>query len=270
MLRACIEGIVERAERWLGGKRKDMRAFLDELFKDDLHAKRVDALAGATLGVMTSVAGGGDDRSVAGAGSRSGDHACDQEGGRARKLRDARLTAGCHRVSAVVCVPAKGMQEPWCLAVSDAEAPTAMLVNHCARRWGIEPNFRDTKDLRFGVGLGAARIGEPPELVEGAPQPSAAHQRLCHHPAHHARRRRRGTRHGPAAQVQYRENPHPFPLPPRLHALRIDPNHARTQAHTPHATLRHNHNSVQIVQRPRLIPLRPVRQLVVAERVPWV
>src|SRR5271166_4878166 len=27
--------------------------------------------------------------------------------------------------------------------------------------WGIEPSFRDTKDLRFGMGLGATRIGEP-------------------------------------------------------------------------------------------------------------
>jgi hypothetical protein len=27
--------------------------------------------------------------------------------------------------------------------------------------WGIEPNFRDTKDPRFGTGLAATRIGEP-------------------------------------------------------------------------------------------------------------
>jgi len=53
------------------------------------------------------------------------------------------------------------MKEPWCLAASEAEAPTAMLVNHYAKRWTIEPNFRDTKDLRFGMGLGATRIGEP-------------------------------------------------------------------------------------------------------------
>ena len=36
-----------------------------------------------------------------------------------------------------------------------------MQVNHYAKRWTIEPNFRDTKDLRFGMGLGATRIGEP-------------------------------------------------------------------------------------------------------------
>jgi hypothetical protein len=33
---------------------QDTRKFLDDLFKDDLHAKRVDSLANATLGVMTS------------------------------------------------------------------------------------------------------------------------------------------------------------------------------------------------------------------------
>ena len=82
--------------------------------------------------------------------------------GRARKLREARVTAAQgHPVGAVVCVHAKAMKEPWCLAASDAEASTAMLVNHYAKRWTIEPNFRDTKDLHFGMGLDATRIGEP-------------------------------------------------------------------------------------------------------------
>jgi hypothetical protein len=53
------------------------------------------------------------------------------------------------------------MKEPWCLAASNAEAPTAMLVNHYAKRWTMESNFRDTKDLRFGMGLSATRIAEP-------------------------------------------------------------------------------------------------------------
>ena len=83
------------------------------------------------------------------------------KGGRARKLRDARVTAQGRQVGAVVCVHAKGMKEPWCLAASDPEATAAVLVNHYAKRWTIEPAFRDTKDLRFGMGLSAARIGEP-------------------------------------------------------------------------------------------------------------
>ena len=83
------------------------------------------------------------------------------KGGRARKLRDARVTAQGRQVGAVVCVHAKEMKEPWCLAASDREAPAAVLVNHYARRWTIEPQFRDTKDLRFGMGLSATRVGDP-------------------------------------------------------------------------------------------------------------
>lgn len=30
-----------------------------------------------------------------------------------------------------------------------------------AKRWTIEPRFPDTKDLRFGMGLGSVRIGDP-------------------------------------------------------------------------------------------------------------
>jgi hypothetical protein len=83
------------------------------------------------------------------------------KGGRARKLRDARVTAKGQQVGAVVCVHAKGMKEPWCLATSEREATAATLVNHYARRWTIEPQFRDTKDLQFGMGLSSTRIGEP-------------------------------------------------------------------------------------------------------------
>ena len=36
-----------------GGRLKDIRAFIDRLYARDLHAKRVDSLAAATLGVMT-------------------------------------------------------------------------------------------------------------------------------------------------------------------------------------------------------------------------
>jgi hypothetical protein len=83
------------------------------------------------------------------------------KGGRARKLRDAGVTAKGQQVGAVICVRAKGMKEPWCLAASQREATAATLVNHYARRWTIEPQFRDTKALQFGMGLSSTRIGEP-------------------------------------------------------------------------------------------------------------
>jgi hypothetical protein len=82
-------------------------------------------------------------------------------GGRARKLRDAEVTAAGHRVGAVVCVHAKGMKDAWCLATSNAEMTAREITNYYAKRWTIEPGFRDTKDLRFGMGLGVVRIADP-------------------------------------------------------------------------------------------------------------
>jgi hypothetical protein len=83
------------------------------------------------------------------------------KGGRARKLRAAEVTAGRHKVGAVVCVHARHMKAAWCLAASNAEATAREITNHYARRWTIEPGFRDTKDLRFGMGLGVLRIADP-------------------------------------------------------------------------------------------------------------
>ena len=59
--------------------------------------------------------------------------------GRARKLRGARVTAShAFQVGAVVCVHARDMKEPWCLAASDAEAPAGTLIKQYARRWTID------------------------------------------------------------------------------------------------------------------------------------
>lgn len=82
--------------------------------------------------------------------------------GRARKLRAARVTAShAQQVGAVVCVHARDMKEPWCLAASDDAAPAGTLIKQYSRRWTIEPSFRDTKDLRFGMGMAELRIAEP-------------------------------------------------------------------------------------------------------------
>jgi hypothetical protein len=81
--------------------------------------------------------------------------------GRARKLSNARITRARKPVPAVVCVHAKGMKEPWCLVTSKAEAKAAEIKNLYSRRWTVEPTFRDTKDLRFGMGLKSVRVSEP-------------------------------------------------------------------------------------------------------------
>jgi len=79
--------------------------------------------------------------------------------GRARTMRHANVTAShLYQVGTVVCVHDKGMKEPWCLAASDPQAQTRTLVNHYAKRWAIEPSFRDTKDIRFGMGMSSVRL----------------------------------------------------------------------------------------------------------------
>jgi hypothetical protein len=85
--------------------------------------------------------------------------AAEGQGGRARKLPDA-TEAQCP-VGAVVCVHAKAMKEAWCLAASNAAAPSRQIIDLYSKRWGVEPSFRDTKDLRFGMGLASVRISDP-------------------------------------------------------------------------------------------------------------
>jgi len=83
------------------------------------------------------------------------------QGGRARMLREAAVTGEQYPVATVVCVQAKGMKEPWCLVASDPKAKARELINHYAKRWTIEPSFRDTKDLRFGMGMSATHTKRP-------------------------------------------------------------------------------------------------------------
>lgn len=82
-------------------------------------------------------------------------------GGRATTLRAAAVTEDKFVVPTVVCVQAKGMKEPWCLASSDGTAKGTDLVKLYAKRWSIETSFRDTKDLHFGMGLSWTHIGRP-------------------------------------------------------------------------------------------------------------
>ncbi len=82
-------------------------------------------------------------------------------GGRARVLRGATVTAAGCPVATVVCVQAKDMKQPWCLAASVTNETARALINLYAKRWGIEGAFRDTKDLRFGMGMGAMHVSTP-------------------------------------------------------------------------------------------------------------
>ena len=82
-------------------------------------------------------------------------------GGRARKLTGAKLTREGFEVGACVCVHAKGMKEAWHLAASDRAKSAREIIDLYAKRWTIEPSFRDTKDLRFGMGMAELRIADP-------------------------------------------------------------------------------------------------------------
>jgi hypothetical protein len=79
-------------------------------------------------------------------------------GGRSRKLRNAKVTADRYEVPAVVCVQDKEMKQEWCLAATRAELLTSTIINYYSKRWTIEPNFRDIKDIRFGSGMSSTHI----------------------------------------------------------------------------------------------------------------
>lgn len=81
--------------------------------------------------------------------------------GRARTLRNAKVTSLSCEVPTVVCVKAKGMKQTWCIAASNPTAAAGVLIRWYAKRWGIEPQFRDTKDIHFGMGLSETAISDP-------------------------------------------------------------------------------------------------------------
>lgn len=84
-----------------------------------------------------------------------------QAGGRARVLRRAEVTADRCRVGTVVCVQDPDMKQAWCLAASSTDATAKQLIGYYGRRWTIECTLRDTKDLRFGMGLGTIHVKSP-------------------------------------------------------------------------------------------------------------
>jgi len=81
-----------------------------------------------------------------------------QAGGRARVLRGATVTADRCPVATVVCIQDPEMKQAWCLAASSTDATAKQLTGLYGRRWGIECTLRDTKDLRFGMGLGTIHV----------------------------------------------------------------------------------------------------------------
>src|SRR5690349_21408280 len=82
-------------------------------------------------------------------------------GGRARILRGALVTAERYQVGTVLCVQDKEMQQAWCLATSSTDVSAKALMSLYGKRWAIECGLRDTKDLRFGMGMGSIHVSTP-------------------------------------------------------------------------------------------------------------
>jgi Transposase DDE domain len=81
--------------------------------------------------------------------------------GRATKIKGPLVTAAKVAVPAVVVAKASGMKDAWCLACSDPQMTASVAVAHYGKRFSIEENFRDTKDIHFGMGLSHTSISKP-------------------------------------------------------------------------------------------------------------
>jgi len=81
--------------------------------------------------------------------------------GRARMMRQVRVTAEKTKVPAVVIARERKMKETWCLATTHKDRSAAEIVKLYGKRFTIEETFRDQKDMRFGMGLRATHIGIP-------------------------------------------------------------------------------------------------------------
>ena len=81
--------------------------------------------------------------------------------GRTLKLEGVTITEKELAIPVFVCTKKPKMKEAWCLASSLAQQSGAEVVKLYGRRFTIEEGFRDVKDLRFGMGLKAMRVGTP-------------------------------------------------------------------------------------------------------------
>ena len=80
--------------------------------------------------------------------------------GRAKMIKDVRVTQDKTGIPAVVLVHDKKMKDPWCLATSRADLTASQVVKLYGRRFRIEETFRDIKNVHFGMGLSATHIGD--------------------------------------------------------------------------------------------------------------
>jgi hypothetical protein len=81
--------------------------------------------------------------------------------GKTKTVRHAKITAKSYEVGLVAIKHQKGMKQPWCIVSNDETLSGSGLISWYSKRWGCEPQFRDTKDIHFGMGLHATHVKNP-------------------------------------------------------------------------------------------------------------
>ena len=160
-----------------------VHGFLDMLFGDYLHAKRVKSLAGATLGTVAD-RGFGDHklyrvlteelkfdfvirfRGNIAVTTTSGEARAAADwvgaGGRARTLRGAAVTAEAYPVATGGLRAGEGHERAWAPCGQHRRRTRADLDQPLCQALGDRGRFpRWTKDLRFGMGLGSMHVSTP-------------------------------------------------------------------------------------------------------------
>lgn len=77
---------------------------------------------------------------------------------KAKLFANVGLTLSQYFVPSVVCVQDKKMKGAWYLASSLTGTKARTLIKYYGRRFTCEENFRDIKDIRFGMGLSSVSI----------------------------------------------------------------------------------------------------------------
>ena len=79
-------------------------------------------------------------------------------GGRATKMLGASVTTKKFKLGSVVMTHAPDMKDAWYLACSKEDMSARVAIAHYGKRFSTEENFRDTKDIKYGMGLSHTHI----------------------------------------------------------------------------------------------------------------
>lgn len=75
-----------------------------------------------------------------------------------KTLNKVEITADKYPIEKFVFTKKKGMKDAWYLVSNRTDLKGLQIVKFYGKRWTIEPYFRDTKDIRFGMGLSSTHI----------------------------------------------------------------------------------------------------------------